>query len=221
MGGQNGDCLPQRKEPPMSTLSGMESMSPDALLAYCRYQLGGLDQEMQNGIKAQNSQLEERQAVEKVQSALESYGTQGPKSGDDMANCVSAFQDAIHSLPDGDPVRTQLQQQCDAMTSKYQYEPGDYSQTITFQGIQTPNFQGIHIPIATPPRMGHTPQDGEWKGTCEALSTLAGDIKDGAEIQMLQLQDLVSQQQQAVELFTGMMSKTDQTLEDQSKAIGR
>jgi hypothetical protein len=38
---------------------------------------------------------------------------------------------------------------------------------------------------------------------------------------MLQLQDLVSQRQQAIQLCSGIMSKTDETLEDQAKAIGQ
>ncbi len=38
---------------------------------------------------------------------------------------------------------------------------------------------------------------------------------------MLTLQDLVSQRQQAVTLASGMMSKQDQTLEDEAKAVGQ
>jgi hypothetical protein len=40
-----------------------------------------------------------------------------------------------------------------------------------------------------------------------------GDIKSNAEIEMLKLQDLVSQRQQAVSLSCGMMSKEDSSLE--------
>jgi hypothetical protein len=61
----------------------------------------------------------------------------------------------------------------------------------------------------------------QWQGTTDALATVADDIKSSAEIQMLHLQDLVSQRQQAIQLCSGIMSKTDQSLEDQAKAIGR
>ncbi len=64
------------------------------------------------------------------------------------------------------------------------------------------------------------PDQKQWEGTTQALSTISDDIKSNAEIQLLQLQDLVSQRQQAIQLCSGMMSKTDQTLEDQAKAIG-
>jgi len=40
---------------------------------------------------------------------------------------------------------------------------------------------------------------------------MAEDIKGGAEISMLQLQQLMAQRQTAVQLTTNMMSKLDQT----------
>jgi hypothetical protein len=61
----------------------------------------------------------------------------------------------------------------------------------------------------------------EWQGTTDALANITDDIKSNAEIQMLQLQDLVSQRQQAVQLASGIMGKEDQTLESQAKAIGQ
>jgi hypothetical protein len=72
-------------------------------------------------------------------------------------------------------------------------------------------------------KVGHTPDSDkqEWKGTSEALSNDVQDLKSDAEIGLLQLQDLVSQRQQAVQLCTNMMSKVDDGLEDQAKAIGR
>jgi len=53
------------------------------------------------------------------------------------------------------------------------------------------------------------------------MGNLADSIKSNAEMQMLSLQDLVSQRQQVVELATGMMSKEDETLTDGAKAIGQ
>jgi len=57
----------------------------------------------------------------------------------------------------------------------------------------------------------HYPKDGEWKGTIDGLVKMAEDIKGGAEISMLQLQQLMAQRQTAVQLTTNMMSKLDQT----------
>jgi hypothetical protein len=190
---------------------GLTYMSPDALLAYCQMQLGGLDEEIKTQMDSQQSQLNQRKAVEKVQTVLESFGTQGPQNTDDMQKCVDAFQGAIGSLPPGDPMRAELQNQCDAMTQKYGYNPGgqpNYDEELGYVGT-------------TPAYLANKPQNDEWKGTTDALGTLAGDIRSNAEIQMLTLQDLVSQRQQAVQLASGMMGKEDQTLESQAKAIGQ
>ena len=43
------------------------------------------------------------------------------------------------------------------------------------------------------------------------LASIAGDIKDNAELEMMQLQDLVAKRQTAVQLVTNMMSKMDDT----------
>ena len=214
----------------MSNLGGVASMSPDALLAYCRFQLHGLDEETSEQIQVQNRELDDRKVVEKVQSTLESFGTQGPTDPDKMAQCVSAFDDAIHSLATDDPVRAQLEQQCATMVNTYNYHPAaDTSQNIASaarlvgaDGAVGATAETAFIQMAGPTTPTfNKPQDGQWAVTTGALSTLVTDIKSDADIRMLQLQDLVSERQQAVELFTGMMSKTDQTLEDQSKAIGR
>jgi hypothetical protein len=198
----------------MSNINGMASMSSDALLAYCRYQLGGLDQDMHAEIEDQNQRLADRQAVEKVQSTLESFGTQGPQDVKAMGQCYDAFQQAIQSLDANDPVRAELQSQCDKMCQTYGYNPGG-------EGFLIVSGEAHGLPNAPTLDPDKKPHDDEWKGTTEAVSNLVSDIKSGAEIRMLQLQDLVSERQQAVELSTGMMSKTDQTLEDQAKAIGR
>jgi hypothetical protein len=176
--------------------SGATYMSPDALLAYCQMQLGGIDNEIKNQMKGQLSKLDERKAAETVLAKLESFGTKGPDNYG-MQDCVNTFNTAINQLPVGNPTRTELSRQLNDMTTKYSYvaqeEPG----------------------------LDKPPQNDEWKGTTDALSTLIGDIKSGADIQMLQLQDLVSQRQQAVQLISGMMSKEDQTLEGLAKAIGQ
>ena len=205
----------------------MQSVSPDALLEYCQIQLGGLDSQITDQVNLQNKMLDERTAVEHVQTALEDFGTQGPPDGQSMAKCVAAFQNAIASLPTGDPVAAQLQTQCDAMTQQYGYHPA--GTTPTTNPVVLPMLPGTGamvgsvtpLPPSTQPTLDTPPKNDDWKGTTDALSTLAGDVKSNAEIDMLNLQDLVSQRQQAVQLCSGIMSKTDQTLEAQAKAIGQ
>ncbi len=69
---------------------------------------------------------------------------------------------------------------------------------------------------AAPQDPTNPPQNSDWQGTTDALGNIADGIKSEAEIQMLQLQDLVSQRQQAVSLACSMMSKEDSSLEQLS-----
>lgn len=219
-------------------LTGATGLSPEALLAYCQQQLGGLDTEMKNSINQQNLELQEREAAESAQGVLESFGDNGPTGPGDMQKCVDAINQAISSLPAGDPVAAQLMKFETDMTSKYGFDagqpgrpltPAEQNELTTDQAIvNLGNFGAGYeqalgrvrdlnkIQSGTSPSLAAPPQNNDWKGTCTTLDNLVGDIKSGAEIQMLSLQDLVSQRQQAVSLACSMMSKEDSSLEQLS-----
>jgi hypothetical protein len=194
--------------PPMSV------MSPDALLSYCQMQLGTIDGEITNQLNSQKLQLRQRTAVEEVQSALEACGSQGPATGAQMKPCVDAFDKAIRELGPNDPVARQLAAKREKMMHDYGYaDLGATAATTDGDGNPVAADDGL--------RLTKPPANDAWKGTTEEVSNLTNDVRSGAEIGMLKLQDLVSKRQQAVELVTGIMAKTDQTLEDGAKAIGR
>jgi hypothetical protein len=209
-----------------------DAMSPDALLSYCQMQLGSIDDETTQQINAQQLQLQERTAVENVENTLQGYGTTGPTNPADFAKCQDAFDQAIRSLPSGDPVATTLASQEATMAANYFpavpansgilpslgagpffTSDGQPSSALVATNGLDPNGQQLYTWKA--------PANDDWQGTTTALSNLADNIKSDSEIQMLQLQDLVSERQQAVEQMTGMMTKEDQTLEDGAKAIGQ
>jgi hypothetical protein len=215
-------------------LPGTTILSPESLLEYCQAQLGDLDQQVATQMNAQQTALAERTAVQNVQQTLESFGDQGPQSGDDMHTCVVAFQNAVNQLPPNDPVADQLVAQGNAMVTKYGYRdtidasPSAVAPVLTIPVVE-PGSHAVQIPglsaASTPPpsdpySLATRPTSDDWKLQTETLGNIADGIKSGAEIQMLTLQDLVSQRQQAVELATGMMSKEDETLDDGAKAIG-
>ncbi len=205
--------------------ANVTSMSPEALLDYCRMQLGDLDSQISDQMTQQKTSLREREAVQSAQSVLDQFGTAGPQNATDMAKCVDALNTAIAQLPQGDPVAAQLADFRDKMTSQYGYTPpapppdglglgaGDLTNITVASQDGIPN-DGT---LTNPPNAN----DKQWQGTTDALGAIADDVKSGAEIQMLQLQDLVSQRQQAVQLCSAMMTKTDQTLEEEAKAVGQ
>jgi hypothetical protein len=218
--------------------AGVTTMSAESLLAYCQMQLGDMDTQINTQMSAQKTALREREAVQNAQTALERFGTAGPRSVNDMGSCVTAIDHAIAQLPQGDPVAAQLADFRQHMCDQYQYQPPraltekEQIDLITGTGPGVvaspltsslpPNSQIEKLRQAQSGTLRKPDSDNkEWQGTTDALANIANDIKSSADIQMLQLQDLVSQRQQVVQLCSGMMSKTDQTLEDQAKAIGR
>jgi hypothetical protein len=64
------------------------------------------------------------------------------------------------------------------------------------------------------------PQNNDWQGTTDTLKNLASNIQGNAQIQMLSLNSLVSQNQAAIEQATQMMTSEDNTLLDEAKGIG-
>lgn len=227
------------------TLPGTSVMSPDSLLAYCQIQLGDLDDQVTTQMNSQQLSLEERTAVQNVETTFESFGDQGPTTGDQMHTCVLAIQNAINQLPAGDPVAAQLEAQGNQMVAQYGYKETDpvapppvespapdgatappngttATNPVLLAHGQAPLTVPVAPPVTTPTySLSNPPKDDDWKGTTDAMGNLADSIKSNAEMQMLTLQDLVSQRQQVVELATGMMSKEDETLTDGAKAIGQ
>jgi hypothetical protein len=190
-------------------------ISPDSLLAYCQAQLGSLDSTMTSDMQIQEQQLSEHNAVTQAANSLtELFGSNGPQSGPQFEQCMAAIDQAAQSLPAGDPVATQLEQFKQQMMTQYDYQPGH----TEWLPIGLNGDQGVIKPV---PSSITTPSDGQWAATTAQLSNIASGINSNSQIGMLQLQDLVSQRQQAIEVASGMMTTEDNTLEDEAKAIGQ
>jgi len=205
---------------------GMQNVSADSLLAYCQMQLDGLDGEIKVQTDAQNTALKEREAIQQAQQVLEQFGTDGPQNPTDMQTCYNALGKVIDQLGPNDPAAEQVAQFRDSMCNQYGYKPArplTQAENTELEidqanegmgglmgGVFAANASTLQE-ISTTGTLGRAPDASskEWSGTTDALDNIAGDIKDGAEIQMLQLQDLVSQRQAAVQLVTNMMSKMD------------
>lgn len=230
-----------------TTVNG-QGLSPDALLAYCQAQMNGLDSQIDSLMSQQETQLNEQSAVQQVQTVLEGYGTLGPQSPQEMEKCVDAFNQAIASLPPDDPVVAQLKSQCSSMTSQYSYVAPQTLTPDQQTQLANATTTVANGPAGPPPAGGGTtlvpasmyqeaqqtkasltslqngslnnPSNNQWQANTDSLGNLASDIKSNSEMQMLKLQDLVSQRQDAIELSTQMMTSTDNTLMDEVKAIG-
>jgi hypothetical protein len=64
---------------------------------------------------------------------------------------------------------------------------------------------------------GDPPDSTRWNGVCDGVNAIGSNINSSAQIQMLQLNQLSSYQQQATEQAINLMSKVDSTLLDEAK----
>jgi len=172
--------------------AGVQGLTGDALLTYCQTRLGDLDGEINSRIGEQKAALTRRQAIQSAELEFKKYGEAGPQTQEQWDACENALFAAEKQLPPGDPGIATLEKFRSDMEHQYCRD------------------------VAPNP---HYPKDGEWKGTIDGLTKMEDDIKGGAEIEMLQLQQLMSQRQTAVQLTTNMMSKLDQTQESVVKNI--
>jgi hypothetical protein len=207
--------------PTFAPSATMSTLSPEALLAFLGERLNDIDTQIGDQMKQQTLMMRERQAVQAAQSALNLSGADGPTDGPAMSKVLDAFNQAIAQLDSTDPVSQQLSTFRDSMVTQYGYEPPS-APTPAGSPVSSGHGTPTTLPVATAaPTLNKPPQAKDWQATGDALGNIADGIKSSSDIQMLQLQDLISQRQQAVELCNGMMGKEDQTLEDQAKAIGR
>ncbi len=213
-------------------------ISPDMALEYCAFQLNGIDGELATQMNSQNLQLAQREAVEKAQDTLESYGTTGPQTPQQFQACENAINTAAASLPPGDPVAAQLTQFGQQIAQQYGYTapqqltPSQMQQIKAAYPIVVVNSDGTMtgVPFGSWGYQGlidtnngtltKAPANNDWQGTTDTLGTMADGIKSNSELQMMAVQNLVSQQQQAVQMATGIMSTENQTLDSVAKNIG-
>jgi hypothetical protein len=201
-------------------------MSPDGIIAYCQMQLGNIGDQLNGLVQQQYTQVQEQKAISTLKSALEQFGTKGPTNGQEMDQCIAAYNQAINSLPEGDPLRTELQGKCDTMKNKYGYQPATEmplttpnatSSSLTSQAPGTSIFRYGNGLVTGSSQLTAPPTDGQWQGTIDDVGGIATTLSSNSQIQMLQISNLASAQQTAVEQAINMLNKMDGTLTDIAK----
>lgn len=172
------------------------AITPDALLLYCQSKLNDLDNQMQAQFQKQKQYRAGTAAVNDLISifnepANTAKGIDGrcignggvdPKTYEDRID--AAFARALDSLPPG-PERTQIEE------AQKKWKAGFHDRT------------------------GQGPDDGGWEfvftaGECKALAdsltNVSKSLSSSAELDMINLNSLMSQRQTAIQMCTGMVN---------------
>jgi hypothetical protein len=205
----NGDAIPTD----LSTC-----ISPDALMAYCESRMNGIDTEIKKTFDQQQKTNQEQQILGDALQTIQAFGdgTLDPKSlqqGTNPEQCKQmelAIESAIQKIKDIDPSSPAIAR-LEAMHDKLMGTgSGPFNDNTGPHGYYNPDYK------SHPPDGGHTEEDGnisveEMKGFIDDLNNINSGLSSNSELQMINLQSLMSQRQTAVELTTNLVQSLDET----------
>jgi len=189
-------------------------LSPEGLMAYCQSRLDSIDGQAQ-GIFAQQQQRNGE--ISAINNVLQSF--QGYTSGinGDTKTCqtlATNLSDLIGQLRTSDPGCPELPKLTQLYNDVLWSGSGPADGTV-----QDPPYIDSK---AYPPAKAGPPGDGvldstEMTSFIDRLQGCASDLNSNSELQMIQLQSLMSERQTAIELTTNLV----QSLGDQSEKIAQ
>lgn len=164
-------------------------LTPETLLDFCAMKLRGIDEQVQRAFMKQQDRNKLSAALGDLANVLQSSKTiPDDASGDGMRAEVSArFDAAIAAAGPNTAVGKDLQAQKDAFTK-----------TITPSGEgATANGAGA--------------DENEMKRFVDTLTRTQANVNREGELEMIQLQSLMSQRQQAIQMCTNLVSGLGQS----------
>ncbi len=199
------------------TDAGSPSLTPDALMAYCQARLDSIDGQVEGTFNEQEVRNGEASAVQQVIAKFQTYSA-GVNSGDSQgaSKCTTmelSLSNLIQQIQASDPGFPDLGKLEHTYNDLLYSGTGPQDATST-----TPALQYLD-PSTYPPNKNGTPDNilssDEMQSAIQSLQGVASDLNSGAELQMIQLQSLMSERQTAVELTTNLV----QSLGDQSEKV--
>ena len=199
------------------TDAGSASLTPDALMAYCQARLDSIDGQVQGTFNEQEVRNGEASALQQVIATFQTYSA-GVNSGDSQgaSKCTTmevSLGNLIQQIKASDPGFPDLGKLEQTYNDLLYSGTGPQDATST-----TPALQYMD-PSTYPPNKNGTPDNilgsDEVQSAIQSLQGCASDLNSGSELQMIQLQSLMSERQTAVELTTNLV----QSLGDQSEKV--
>jgi hypothetical protein len=200
------------------TGDGSVSLSPDALMAYCQARLDSIGSQVQSILKEQELSNGETSALQQVIATFQTYSA-GVNSGDSQGASKCATMEAalgglIDQIKASDPAFADLGKLEQTYNDLLYSGTGPQAATATTPALQYQD-ESTYPPNANGARGDNILSTDEVQGFVQSLQGVASDINSGAQLQMIQLESLMSQQQTAVELTTNLV----QSLGDQSEKV--
>ena len=194
------------------------SLSPDALMAYCQTRLDSIDSQATACFDDQNKNASETQQIDGLNDALRQFTT-GVTDQDACKKLETQFQGVIKSIQSTDPGCAELPTLIQTYNSIVW--SGDGGAAFNHStNPSDPDFIDEKDYPPSPPDASSKQGDGqlgapEVQGYMQTLTDCASNINSNSELEMVNLQSLMSQRQTAVTLTTNLV----QSLGDQESKI--
>jgi hypothetical protein len=185
-------------------------LSPDALMAYCQSRLDSIDGQVRTSFEDQQKSTNEINQIDQALSALKTYASNGTTDGATCTALENNLASVISDIKNTDP-------SCAALPALTQtYNNMVWSGTGGTNG--GPQFiDGDKYP---PQHVGEKSGDNDLSGDeiqsyIESLTGATATLNSGSELEMVNLQSLMSQRETAISLTTNLV----ESLGDQESKI--
>jgi hypothetical protein len=184
-------------------------ISPDSVMAYCASQLRSLDTGIKERMAKQQEAHDIASALTGVRTsiAVDHMGTDGRV---EKGRVVAAFEEAFAKLPPGDPMRDKLNDAFhDFVTTAYCKQDGNAGNQYNLGYMTDAKHAELDQAAANNGALNDV-SNSELKDLGLKIDALTNDISKNAELEMINLQSMVSQRQMAIQLTTQMISKMNE-----------
>jgi len=175
------------------------NLSPDALMVYLSTRLNGLDAQINTIFNTEKSQQNVQTALRNLKQTLQPFDENGGAAQKQM---TQDQMDAINAAIDG---VTALDPQLGANIRQKLEEVG--------RGLIRDHLAGTDVDL--------TYSGNEVKATNDYIDGLSKDIESSSQMNMIQLQSLMSARQTAIQLSTNLISALGESSKAIASNIGR
>jgi hypothetical protein len=194
-------------------------LSADTIMLYCASQLKGLDDDIASRMTTQQQHRDVQRDLNDLKSKLGADHLDG-NATDTRTAVLTDLKSAYDKLDPSDPAREQLEGlfQTFATTAC----GNDHQVGCTLATLDAGKLKSL---AEAPDHAGSWDSNAvgtnEMKQMATSVDGIINDISKGAELEMINLQSIVSQRQMAVQIATSMLSKFNEGVQSVVANVGK
>lgn len=192
----------------------VNQLTSEGLLLYCQTQLNSLGGEIDRMMDEQLANIQRKDAISTVENAMKAH--QPPTTKEQVEALEKKFDEAINSLPEGDPTRLELEAaknkvfaELNAKTMVVMGNAGSAPKLLNpLEWKSAPSdLERLKIKLANGGICGMSKD--QWSSLVGDVGQLRQKLSDDIEINMIKMQSYIAKQGTAIQLTTNMMAQIE------------